>query len=157
MASEILKTEEVRDLGELKKLGEKLAATIGLGDWLWLEGELGAGKTALVREILKAWGVVENVTSPTYPILNDYDLWEKKIYHIDAFRLAESGSAVKSDAPWDIAELKRGIVFVEWPERSGLPIENFRYKILIRLAEGPEVVGNASSSRFVTLISLRNS
>lgn len=136
---------EIADLVALDRFAERLAATIRLGDWIWLEGDLGAGKTTLVRAILRAWGIEENITSPTYVLMNEYEhpRWEKRIYHIDAYRL--SGDQPREPI-WDLEALKNGIVFVEWPERSGLSKDRFSLKISI--AHGPQ-----EQSRVIQLIS----
>lgn len=128
----------VKNLADLKIVAERLAAQIQMGDWIWLEGDLGAGKTTLVREILRAWGLEGTIPSPTYALLNEYELWSKKIFHIDAFRLAEAENVKPFEAPWDLQQLQKGIVFVEWPERSGLPTGRFSVKIRIEQDEGDE-------------------
>jgi len=130
-----------QDLTELQKVAERIASRIQMGDWVWFEGDLGAGKTALVRALLKAWGYAGEVTSPTYLIMNEYELWGRSVYHIDGFRLEGRASDV-----WDPEALEKGICLVEWPQNTGLKPERFQWKIEIS-------VDSQSNRRLIRLIS----
>lgn len=129
------------DLDELQKVAERIASRIQMGDWVWLEGDLGAGKTALVRALMKAWGYSAEVTSPTYLIMNEYELWGRKVFHIDGFRLEGRSADV-----WDPEELEQGICLVEWPQNSGLKPSRFQWKIEIS-------VDSQTNQRLIRLIS----
>ena len=129
------------DLTELQTVAERLASRIKMGDWIWLEGDLGAGKTALVRAMMRAWGYQGEVTSPTYLIMNEYELWGRKVYHIDGFRLEGRASEV-----WDPQALEEGICLVEWPQNTGLRPERFQWKI--EISANPQ-----SNERLIRLIS----
>jgi tRNA threonylcarbamoyladenosine biosynthesis protein TsaE len=81
-----------------------------------LQGDLGAGKTTLSQLILRAWGVTDNITSPTFNIVNVYQTTRfKAIAHFDLYRL-EPGelSATGLDEYWFRAQ---GPCLIEWPER----------------------------------------
>lgn len=85
-----------------------------------LAGDLGAGKTTLTQEIAKQLGVKENVISPTFVILKNYQLsvtdypW-KKLVHIDAYRLEKDKELL--NLGWqEILEDKDNLVIIEWPE-----------------------------------------
>jgi len=136
---------EIKSLDELQSLADRLAARFQKGDWIWLEGELGAGKSTLVRQILQAWGWEGPVPSPTYALMQEYEPWDggPKVIHIDGFRLGDSKSP---EMPWDYREWKDSILFVEWPERTGLPTDRFQWKIQI---DGPD----ESEMRRIQLIS----
>ena len=102
------------------------------GDWIALEGEMGAGKTLAVRSCLRAWNYEEPVPSPTFPLMLVHELEERTIIHIDAFRLS-------GPEPWDYREWKREIVFVEWSEKTRLPQSRFTHRWKIeRLADSEE-------------------
>lgn len=82
-----------------------------------LQGELGAGKTTLVSGLLAAFGHLGSVRSPTYTLIEPYDLAGRQLYHLDLYRLTE---------PLQLEELgirdmlqPGAIVLVEWPERAG--------------------------------------
>ena len=74
---------------ETDALAASFASRLQGGEVILLEGELGAGKTAFVKGLAKALGVVEVVTSPTFTLLNEYQGTRLKLYHFDLYRLAE--------------------------------------------------------------------
>jgi tRNA threonylcarbamoyladenosine biosynthesis protein TsaE len=101
---------------ETEALGAQLAAELQPGDVVLLQGEVGTGKTTLVRGAVRALGHDGRVTSPTFTLAARYEEGRVPVSHLDLYRLAEAGAdaedlAVLSD------ELGRDrIVFVEWPE-----------------------------------------
>ena len=101
-------------------LGERLAATLAAGDVLALAGDLGAGKTTLVRGLARGLGVTGGVASPTFLLMNTY-AGRLALHHLDAWR-AEPGEAFLADggAEWLAGD---GVAAVEWAERvvSWLP------------------------------------
>jgi tRNA threonylcarbamoyladenosine biosynthesis protein TsaE len=82
---------------------------------VFLEGELGAGKTTLVRGILRGLGWRGNVKSPTYTIVEPYELDGVNLYHFDLYRLAD---AEELDYLGLREMLGHGMLFFEWPERG---------------------------------------
>ena len=93
-----------------------------------LSGDLGAGKTAFVKEVANCLSVKEEVTSPTFVIQKEYiipehSLW-KKLVHIDAYRL-ESKSELEY-LGWDeLIRNSENIIFIEWPEQvEGIDFNN---------------------------------
>jgi tRNA threonylcarbamoyladenosine biosynthesis protein TsaE len=95
-----------------------------------LLGEMGVGKTSLVRTFLKLKGYQDPVTSPTFPIQLEYELDDFKVIHIDAFRLEASRAE-----DFDFASWAEALVFVEWPERLALERLQFNYRIEIGWAK----------------------
>jgi tRNA threonylcarbamoyladenosine biosynthesis protein TsaE len=81
---------------------------------LSLRGELGTGKTTLVRAMLRELGHVGAVPSPTYTLVEPYELGKNIIYHVDLYRIADAGEL--EFLGW--SELRDGLVVVEWPERA---------------------------------------
>ena len=105
---------------------QSLAATAPF--CLWLKGDLGAGKTTLVREVLRQLGLDRRipVTSPTYTYLNDYQIGDSWFAHLDLYRGDGSsaqgiGSVLPSAETLGLAGGRpyQGL-FVEWPERAGV-------------------------------------
>jgi tRNA threonylcarbamoyladenosine biosynthesis protein TsaE len=97
-------------------LGAHLARVLPAGCILYLRGELGTGKTTLVRGFLRALGHKGVVRSPTYTLIEPYTLGDKEIIHLDLYRLAE---------PEELEFLGlrdwldgHTVLLIEWPERS---------------------------------------
>ena len=99
---------------ETEKVGEALGRVLKPGAILAYEGDLGAGKTAFTRGLARGLGAAEQVTSPTYTIVNEYLSGRMPLFHFDMYRLASS------DDLWDIGwedYLERGgVCAVEWSE-----------------------------------------
>jgi len=72
---------------ETMALGERIAGLLSQGSVVALEGALGSGKTYLTKGIALGLGISENITSPTYTIINEYQNTACHLYHIDAYRL----------------------------------------------------------------------
>jgi tRNA threonylcarbamoyladenosine biosynthesis protein TsaE len=95
--------------------GEALAAQLPRGALVFLYGDLGAGKTTLVRGILRGLGHSGSVKSPTYTILEPYDISSYLVYHFDFYRIMDSEELdfIGIDELVESSALK----LVEWPER----------------------------------------
>ena len=91
-----------------------LARQLVAGDVVHLTGELGAGKTVLVRHAAAALGVTEPVTSPSFAVAHAYVGRAAGISHIDLYR--SRGVSVEEAADLDVYLAEDRIVFVEWPE-----------------------------------------
>jgi tRNA threonylcarbamoyladenosine biosynthesis protein TsaE len=105
---------ETADPNETEALGAELAAELSGGDIVLVSGELGSGKTTLVRGAARALGVSDPVTSPTFSIGHRYRARRVTVSHLDLYRLANLGH----ENP-DLLEDYLGpahIAFVEWPE-----------------------------------------
>ena len=81
---------------------------------VFLEGELGSGKTTLIKQFCKELGFKNQVTSPTFPLLNIYKNNEKNIYHADLYRL-KNIDEINELGFYEIME-NNNWFFVEWPE-----------------------------------------
>lgn len=85
-----------------------------------LYGQLGAGKTFLTQRLLKSFGYSNNVTSPTFVILNEYQvnnkLFQGKVYHFDVYRTNEEELVQIVDLD-DILEDKSNIIIIEWADK----------------------------------------
>jgi tRNA threonylcarbamoyladenosine biosynthesis protein TsaE len=110
-------------------LGAELAGEIRAGQVITLSGELGAGKTTLVRGLLRGLGFEGRVKSPSYGLVESYELDGLVVHHLDLYRLADPGELDFIG----LAELveDRSVLLVEWPERAsdGLPEPDRRVRI----------------------------
>ena len=99
---------------ETEQVGQALGTRLLPGTVLAYEGDLGAGKTAFTRGLARGLGATEQVTSPTYTIVNEYLSGRIPLFHFDMYRLASA------DDLWDIGwedYLERGgVCAVEWSE-----------------------------------------
>jgi tRNA threonylcarbamoyladenosine biosynthesis protein TsaE len=107
---------------ETEAIGARLAATLAPGDVVLIEGELGAGKTTLVRGAARALGVQGPVTSPTFTIGQRYP-GSTPVAHIDLFRVPD----LSGEEPDLLADYLRPdtIAFVEWPQGGELTVAGF--------------------------------
>lgn len=95
--------------------GALLAGVLPKHAVIFLEGELGTGKTTLVRGILRGFGWAGTVKSPTYTILEPYELPQQNLYHFDLYRLADAEELEYLGLRELLGE---GLLFFEWPERG---------------------------------------
>ena len=99
---------------------------------IMLRGELGSGKTTIVKSVLKKIGVNEVVTSPTFSIVNEYNSAETIVYHFDLYRL-KSVSEFLEIGGIEYLSSTNGICIIEWPELiNSFDIEN-KFKILFKM------------------------
>jgi tRNA threonylcarbamoyladenosine biosynthesis protein TsaE len=99
------------------RLGAALAVGVEPGRTLYLSGELGSGKTTLVRGLLRALGYAGRVKSPSYPLVELYVLSRLNFYHFDFYR-------IRDQAEWQDSGFReyfnaQSACVVEWPERLG--------------------------------------
>ncbi len=98
------------------ELGRQLAAVALSGCVIWLEGELGAGKTTLVRGLLRAAGETGPVKSPTYTLVEVHQVSGIYFYHFDFYRFNQPEEYL--DAGLDEYFSGNGICLVEWPDKA---------------------------------------
>ena len=108
-------TIETHSVSETEALGERLAKCLSSGSVVALYGDLGAGKTALVRGMARGLGIEESVSSPTFTIVNEYP-GHPALFHFDLYRLknAEELYAIG----WEDYLDRDGICVVEWSENA---------------------------------------
>jgi len=98
---------------ETMNLAEKIASKLNVGDVIVLTGDLGAGKTKFTEGILKYFGLENEISSPTFTIVNEYYANNKNIYHFDVYRLEDVDEfyAIGGEEYFD-----KGICIIEWGE-----------------------------------------
>ena len=104
------------------------AGTLGLGELLTellrppkivlVRGELGAGKTTLVKGMVAALGAsdLESVTSPTFTLVHEYKARNVRVFHLDLYRL-ESEAELEGIGLWEMADAGDALLLIEWGER----------------------------------------
>jgi tRNA threonylcarbamoyladenosine biosynthesis protein TsaE len=111
----ILPVTETRSQAETIGYGRQLAATLRTGDVIALHGQLGAGKTSLVKGIADGLAVGEPITSPTYTLIHEHRSGRLPLAHIDLYRLETVDAAlaigIEDYLPGD------GVTVIEWAER----------------------------------------
>ena len=86
------------------------------GGRIHLQGELGAGKTALTRSLLRACGITGRIKSPSYALLESYKVSSLYLYHLDFYRFSDSKEWL--DAGFKEIFTNNALVLIEWPERA---------------------------------------
>lgn len=121
-----------RSEAETANVGRKLAASLRAGDAVLLSGELGAGKTALVRGLAEGLGVApDEVSSPTFTLIQEYRGGRLPLFHVDLYRL---------DDPREIEDLGLdeiagdGVLAIEWAEK--LPARRYEKAITVEIEHG---------------------
>jgi tRNA threonylcarbamoyladenosine biosynthesis protein TsaE len=117
-------------------LAAALALVVVPGDVLALFGELGAGKTVFARSFIRARGGSGEVPSPTFTLVQSYDLPNGLIYHFDLYRIEHPDEILELGMEEALSE---GICLIEWPERMGpaLPPDRLEVHLFHETATEP--------------------
>jgi tRNA threonylcarbamoyladenosine biosynthesis protein TsaE len=105
------------DPAATSRLGSRLAGCLEPGMRLYFRGELGSGKTTLIRGLLRGLGAQERVKSPTYTLVELYVTSRLNLYHFDFYRFLHESEF--EDAGLADYFLGQSVCLVEWPERAG--------------------------------------
>lgn len=128
-------TVELADETATAALASVIAAMSQPGDVIALKGDLGAGKTTFARAFIGTFGDCEEVPSPTFTLVQTYDVGTTSIWHFDLYRLKSP------EEIWELGieeALADGIALVEWPERLGDFLPDHALEIAFLFAERAE-------------------
>lgn len=114
---------------ETIELGEKLAKVLPSGLTILLTGDLGAGKTTLVRGIASGLNIKGVVQSPTFNIMKIYLKGDRPLIHIDAYRLADINTDIGLD---EYIGYETGLTVIEWPMFIEKLIPEFKIEVQIK-------------------------
>ena len=104
---------ETSSVSETIKLGEEFAKNAKEGDIYCLSGDIGAGKTHFTKGFAKGLSIDEEITSPTFTIVNEYD-GRLKLYHFDVYRIEEIYEM--DDTGYEDMFFSNGVCLIEWAE-----------------------------------------
>lgn len=106
--------EEIKSVGELEKVAEKMIACFPDKRVFALYGKMGAGKTTFIQAICKILGSSDNVTSPTFALINEYNTSSSEsIFHFDFYRIKNMEEAF--DLGYEDYLYSGDYCFIEWP------------------------------------------
>ena len=160
MGESLKQTVQLPDAAATEQLGRRLASGLPRDSSGWivlLQGELGSGKSTLARALLHALGHQGPVPSPTYTLVEPYEIGDRSIYHVDLYRIADEGEL--PFLGW--AELREGLMLVEWPERAPALLDQADLHIRLSFldagengdgGDGREAVLQACSDRAALLL-----
>ena len=137
----------------LSAIAARLAPAAQAGGIIYLEGDLGAGKTSFARALLNTMGAGERIKSPTYSLVESYRIGELEAHHLDLYRIADAG-----ELEWlGLGDLwtQDALVLVEWPERGGGALPRADLVLQIRHAgDRREIAARAQSERGQRLLTV---
>ena len=109
----------LKNVNESLKFADQISKIIKSGMIIGFVGELGAGKTTIIKRIARNLGVKDSVTSPTFVIYKKYKTIKKcYLVHIDAYRLSNDSEIVIKEI---VENKNHNIVFIEWADRIQMP------------------------------------
>lgn len=118
-----------RSIEDTMELAENIESEKFPGMIICLDGELGSGKTLFVKGFAKSLGIEENITSPTFNIVKEYQTGEMPLYHMDVYRLEDGDESIGFDDYFK----SEGICIIEWAEliEDSLPEERLDIKFKV--------------------------
>ena len=126
---------ELPDEAATAALAARISALAAAGDIIALKGDLGAGKTTFARGFIRARGGLEEVPSPTFTLVQIYELGAAAVWHFDLYRVTSPEEAWELGIEDAFAE---GLSLIEWPERLGPLMPPRRLEIEFLFGDQPE-------------------
>jgi tRNA threonylcarbamoyladenosine biosynthesis protein TsaE len=126
----------ISTIGNIGEVAKSVLSLSGDQKIFLFNGDMGAGKTTLIKALCKELGVVDNVTSPTFSIVNEYNIPKAKIFHFDFYRLKNQTEAL--DMGYEEYFYSGEYCFIEWPGMIPDLIPEHHVDISIRVLSGGE-------------------
>ena len=109
-----------------ERLGYLLGKYLSANSIILLKGDLGAGKTTLVKGLGTGLGITESIVSPTFTLVNEYLTGRLPLYHLDLYRLSpDQVATIYPEIYWEGIEVEPGITAIEWSERLADPPRDY--------------------------------
>ena len=126
----------LKNLEETIKFGHNFSLELKAKSIILLRGQIGAGKTSLVKGIAQGLKIKENITSPTFALSHHYNSGKLPLIHMDLYRLEDSSSAQELFLEEEEElEQNNGIMVIEWPEKIISIVDEY-WLIEIKYSEG---------------------
>jgi tRNA threonylcarbamoyladenosine biosynthesis protein TsaE len=135
------------DPGATEALGNSLARAMPVpnpGAVIYLQGELGSGKTTCARSLLRTLGVTAPVRSPTYTLVDHYSLPKLECVHVDLYRLRSVAEVDELGLRDELAP--DCLMLIEWPERGGTAVPPADLKISLEYSDSGRTAATAAGS-----------
>jgi len=111
-------------------LATLLAPLLRVGDVVTLQGDLGTGKTTFARSLLHGLGIIGEIPSPTFTLMQSYLVDQKTYFHLDLYRLKDG--AEREELGWGDMRYE-GVSLIEWPERADAYLPSDRLNLHFKL------------------------
>jgi tRNA threonylcarbamoyladenosine biosynthesis protein TsaE len=125
------------DLSALSEIADQLVEHVRLYEVVTFEGDLGAGKTTLIKALCKSLGVHDMVSSPTFALVNEYEATNlaprTRVYHIDLYRLEAEEEAIRAGIEDHL--YSGDLCLVEWPQRAWGIIPDHALRVILASPE----------------------
>jgi tRNA threonylcarbamoyladenosine biosynthesis protein TsaE len=128
--------------------GMAMSKRMARDELVFLEGELGAGKTTLARGILRGLGFAGHVKSPTYTLVEPYEFASQRVYHFDFYRIRDAEELEYIGLDDLLGE--RAIKLVEWPERAFGRLPRPNRVVRIRVENDGRIIEQTFDDRAAT-------
>jgi tRNA threonylcarbamoyladenosine biosynthesis protein TsaE len=141
-----------RSAEQTRRVGMRLGSLLQPGDVICLCGDLGAGKTTFVQGLAAGWGSLDQVTSPTFVLVNLYRrMDQRRLYHLDAYRLTGPSEAI--DLDFD-EMLYQGSLVIEWADRIEAALPKERLWVSLQWMEDThrDLMFSACGGRYYALL-----
>ncbi len=138
-------TQVLRDEAATLQAGQRFSRYLPIGFTVFLHGDLGAGKTTFIRGVLQGLGYQGKVKSPTYTLVEPYELPDVTLYHFDLYRLID-------EEEWEEAGFRdyfnaSSICMIEWPEKAQSLLPSADIEVhLLHQPDGREIQFQANTA-----------
>ncbi|MBE9523653.1 MAG: tRNA (adenosine(37)-N6)-threonylcarbamoyltransferase complex ATPase subunit type 1 TsaE [Chloroflexi bacterium] len=141
-----------RSTEQTRRIGMRLGALLQVGDLVCLVGDLGTGKTTLVGGLAAGWGSLDQVSSPTFVLVNIYRRSDTvRLNHLDAYRLSGPAEAMELDLD---EMLVHGPMVIEWADRIDGALQEDRFLVTMKMVDETQrhFLFSAHGARYKTLL-----